>query len=71
MPAELATGEQVLIVHVPSLDTLLSAPERRARFVATRAAIDNAIRSGSSTEPMTDQQVVDLVKQARRAIKET
>jgi hypothetical protein len=39
--------------------------------VATRAAIDNAIRSGSSTEPMTDQQVVDLVKQARRAIKET
>lgn len=64
---DLTTGDQVLIVHMPSIRKLLNDPERRARFAATRAALDNATRSGWSSTPMTDAQIVNLVKQARRS----
>lgn len=70
VPVEFPAGEQVLIVRMPSLSLLLQDPERRARFAATHAAIDSALNAGLPTEALSDGQVVDLVKQARRAIKE-
>lgn len=70
VPAEVAAGEQVLIVRVPSLTALLSDPERRARFAATRAAIDSDLRREASVENISSEQVVNLVKEARRASKE-
>lgn len=70
VPTEVAAGEQVLIVRMPSISLLLKDPERRARFAATRAAVDKALNASAPTETLSDSQIVDLVKQARRAKKE-
>ncbi len=70
VPVELATGEQVLIVRVPSIADLLNDRKRRGRFSATRAAIQSALQFGVPQESLSNQQVVNLVKEARRASQE-
>ena len=44
VPEELAAGEQVLIVRMPSISSLLNDPERQNRFAETRAAVKEAMR---------------------------
>lgn len=67
VPASLAVGEQVLIMPVPSIAALLNDAPRRARFAATRKAIQEALAKNSVTVSLSNQEIVSLVKQARRA----
>lgn len=69
VPIELKTGEQVLIVRIPSLSSLLNDPERRRRFARTRQALNEALHAGFPSENLSDQQIVELVKDARRALR--
>jgi hypothetical protein len=69
VPNELPVGEQVMIIRVPSITTLLKDPERRARFAATRMALLNAMQHATSTSTLSDDEIVTLVKRARKATK--
>lgn len=66
-PAHLAVGEQVLVMPIPSIAALLNDPVRRARFAATRKAIQEAIAANSNPEYPADAEIVSLVKRARQA----
>ena len=67
VPTSLAVGEQVLIMPVPSITALLNDAARRARFAATRKALQEAVAKNSATVSLTNQEIVSLVKKARRA----
>ena len=68
-PSNLSIGEQVMVASLPSLASLLADPARRRRFAATRMAISEAIRQESSQVPITNDEIVALVKRARQAVK--
>ena len=70
LPSYLAVGEQVLVVRISSIDTLLDDAGRRARFAATRKALQAAIQSTQAEQAPSDEEIVQLVKRARRATKE-
>ncbi|MEZ4708756.1 MAG: hypothetical protein R3A44_16220 [Caldilineaceae bacterium] len=67
VPTELSVGERVLIAKMPSLATLLADPERRKRFAATRAALRQAIDEGFPRHTPSNEEIVALVKRARKA----
>ena len=67
VPAHLPVGEQVLIVRMPSITALLSDDAPRARFAATRKAVQNAIAAKSPGQTLSNDEIVRLVKKARRA----
>ncbi|RIK42037.1 MAG: hypothetical protein DCC55_10130 [Chloroflexi bacterium] len=67
VPADLPVGEQVMIVRLPSIPALLRDPQRRARFAATRAAIQQAIQAGFPKRTLSNDEIVALVKRARQA----
>lgn len=69
LPSHLAVGEQVLIVRIAAIDALLSDADRRARFAATRKAIEEAMQSKQPAQVLADEEIVQLVKQARRTSK--
>ena len=66
VPADLAVGERVMVVRMPSAVDLTGDAARRARFAATRAAIAQAIAEGFPHTAPTDEEIVALVKRARR-----
>jgi len=70
LPSHLAVGGQVLIVPLPSIAALLNDAGRRARFAATRKAVQAAMDSAQPTQTLSNEEIVQLVKRARRAIKE-
>jgi hypothetical protein len=70
-PPGLAVGEHVMVAQMPSISSLLADPARRRRFAATRAAIAEAMRQASSQVPITSEEIVALVKCARRTTKTT
>ena len=67
VPADLPVGERVMVVRMPSEADLTGDAARRARFAATRAAIVRAIDEGFPRTVPTDEEIVALVKRARRA----
>lgn len=69
LPAYLSIGEQVLVVRIPSIDALLNDVSRRARFAATRKAIQEAIQSNPAPNAPSNEEIVQLVKRARHATK--
>lgn len=69
LPSYLSVGEQVLVVRVPSINALLGDEERRTRFAATRKAIQAAMENPPATQAPGDDEIVQLVKRARRATK--
>lgn len=69
VPEDLPVGEQVVIMRIPPISTLLADPARRERFAATQAAVREAIDKGSSRAPLSDEEIVALVKRARKATK--
>lgn len=70
LPSHLAVGEQVLIVPLPSIAALLNDAGRRARFAATRKAVQVAMDSAQPAQTISNEEIVQLVKRARRATKE-
>jgi hypothetical protein len=69
VPASLPVGEQVLVMQIPSIATLLSDAARRDRFAATRRAIQSAIKTHSLAP--SNQEIVRLVKCAGQATRDT
>ena len=69
LPAYLAIGEKVLVVRFPSINALLNDDERRARFAATRKAVQTAMQSFQASQAPSDEEIVQLVKRARRSTK--
>lgn len=69
LPSYLAVGEQVLVVPLPSIDALLNDTERRARFAATRQAVQEAMDRARPSQPLSNEEIIQLVKRARRATK--
>lgn len=67
VPADLPVGERVLVVRMSSLSELTKDATRRARFAATRAALAHAIAEDFPSTAPTDEEIVALVKRARRA----
>lgn len=67
VPADLPVGERVMVVRMPSAVDLTGDVARRARFAATRVAIVQAIAEGFPRTTATDEEIVALVKRARRA----
>jgi len=67
VPSHLPVGEQVLVVRIPSITVLLTDENRRNRFAATRKAIQNAIAANFSQQTLSNDEIVRLVKKARRA----
>ena len=70
LPAYLSIGEQVLIVRISSIDALLNDATRRARFVATRKAIQAALQNKQAAVVPSNEEIVQLVKRARNATKD-
>lgn len=70
LPAYLSIGEQVLVVRIPSIDGLLNDAGRRARFTATRKAIQDAMQNNLAPNPPSNEEIVQLVKRARHATKD-
>lgn len=66
-PPGLEVGAKVLLIPVPSLTELLQDTDRRARFNATRRAIQNAIAADTGTPALSDDAIVSLVRRARQA----
>jgi hypothetical protein len=66
-PAELAIGEKVMLVRLPASDMHVDDPARRARFAATRAAARKAIDAGGDQATLSNEEIVALVKRARKA----
>lgn len=66
VPEDLPVGEQVVIMRIPAMSTLLADPARRKRFAATRAAVRKALDQGSPRAPLSDEEIVALVKRARK-----
>jgi hypothetical protein len=69
VPSYLPVGEQVLVVRMSSIDALLNDVDRRARFAATRKAIQEAMQGEQPAAPPSNEEIVQLVKRARRATK--
>jgi hypothetical protein len=70
-PPGLAVGEHVMVAQLPSISSLFADPARRRRFSATRAAIAEAMCQASSKTQITNEELVALVKCARRTTKTT
>jgi len=70
LPSYLAVGEQVLVVRISSIDTLLNDADRRARFAATRKALQEATQGNHVGQAPSNEEIVQLVKRARRATQE-
>ena len=66
----LAVGEQVLVVPLPSIDALLNDASRRARFAATRKAVQEAMDSAQPAQMPSNEEIVQLVNRARRTNQE-
>lgn len=66
VPSTLPVGEQVLIVRIPSIMALFNDEERRVRFAATREAIQHALDAQFPKQTVSDEEIVRLVKKARR-----
>ena len=71
VPDDLAVGEQVMIVRSPNISALLRDPERRARFAALRAVVRDAAQWKTSDKALSDEEIVALVKQARKATQDS
>jgi hypothetical protein len=69
-PAELAVGEKIMLVRLPASDVPVDDPERRARFAATHAAARKAIEAGDEQSILSNEEIVALVKRARRPPKD-
>ena len=67
IPAEIPTGEQILLVRMPSISSLLNDPERRRRFAATRKALKQAVARDDSADALSNEEIVAMVKRARNA----
>ena len=67
LPLHLLVGEQVLVVRMPSISALLSDKERRARFAATRKALQAAVQNPPVAQAPSNEEIAQLVKRARRA----
>jgi len=70
LPSYLAVGEQVLVMRISSIAALLNDAGRRARFAATRKAVQEAMDSAQPAQTLSTEEIVQLVKHARRATKE-
>ena len=66
-PDHFAVGERVMVVPLPSIPALLNDAERRARYAATRKALQNAIQAGYPHQSLSNRDIVALVKRARKA----
>lgn len=69
LPAYLSIGEQVLVVRIPSITALLNDASRRARFAATRKAVQDAMQGNQASSTLSNAEIVQLVKRARQATK--
>jgi hypothetical protein len=65
-PSDLKVGERVLMMRLPSISALLEDATRRARFAATRREIGEAMRFAPLSSALTDEDIVGLVRKARR-----
>jgi len=68
-PSYLMVGEQVLVLRMPSATSLMADAARRRRFAATRQAIQKAMHAPNPAADLSDEEIVRLVKRARRATK--
>jgi hypothetical protein len=66
-PPGVEVGAMVLVAPMPSMAELLHSAARRARFAATRRAIQEAMRVGSDIGSLSDEDIVSLVRRARQA----
>ncbi len=69
VPADLPVGERVMVVRMPSVADITGDAARRAVCGDTRgdsAAIARAIADGFPRTTPTDEEIVALVKRARR-----
>jgi len=67
VPIDLPVGERVLVMPIPSIAALLSDTARRARFAATRKAIHAALAADSVRQFSSNEEIVNLVKRARKS----
>lgn len=68
-PDYFPVGGQVILVQLPSISAILNDAERRSRYAATRLALKNAVQAGFPHQPLSNQDIVALVKRARKATK--
>ena len=68
-PDELKVGARVIMRPAPDFEALLADPERQQRFAATREAIQEAINDERYNSSLTNEEIVALVKKARRHIR--
>ncbi|MFN8489744.1 MAG: hypothetical protein U0350_19320 [Caldilineaceae bacterium] len=68
VPSTIPVGEQVIVVPLPAIESLIHDAARRARFAATRAAVQQALATRPSQTPLSNQEIVALVKRARKAM---
>ena len=66
-PPGVAVGTMVLVVPIPSMTELFHDSARRARFEATHRAIREAMRVHSGTDPISNEDIVNLVRRARQS----
>ena len=69
-PAAIPAGQRVIVAPVPDFEAVLSDPERAADFAAVREAIRAAMNDERYTSTPTNEEIVALVKKARRSYRE-
>ena len=67
VPDSVPIGEEVIIMRIPSMATLLADSQRRAQFAAMRAIVQEAIEAGYPRQQLTNKEIVALVKHARQS----
>ena len=67
VPIDLPVGERVLVMPIPSIAVLLNDTARRVRFAATRKAIQAALTADSVRQFPSNEEIVSLVKRARKS----
>ena len=70
LPSYLSIGEQVLVVRISSIGALLDDAERSTRFATTRKALQEVVQSSQPGQTLSNEEIVQLVKRARRETKD-
>ncbi|MBN1891123.1 MAG: hypothetical protein JW850_24210 [Thermoflexales bacterium] len=67
LPPDMPVGTTVAVIAVPTSTSEGDTEARRARFVATLAAIREASKAGAPHADISDEELTALVEKARRA----
>ena len=67
-PTAIPTGAKVMVWAAPLISDLLADRARRLRFAATRRVLKEAIKQYDSSTAPSNEEIVNLVKQARTEI---